>query len=394
MKAKILLVDDDANILAGYTRHLHNSFDIRSTTDPAKGLELLASTEKVAVVVSDMRMPGMNGVEFLSAVKSKFPDTTRIMLTGNADQKTAVDAVNEGSVFRFCTKPCPPEALEAAIQAGVDYHNLVTAEKTLLEQTLAGSVQVLVDVLSVVAPEAFKISRQLRGWARKLTPYLNMPNAWELDLAAMLSPIGEIVVPVEVTAKHRAGQQLTPVERDILNRVPSIGSKLISNIPRLHNVGQIIYFRDKGYDGSGFPSDWAVGKDIPLGARVLKVLNDLAKAARGATPDQAAFAVLDRHSKVYDPEILAIARSFFLGDMQGAGAALPYEILSVPIKDLRPGDRLAAHITTKDASRIMATGEELTQAQIENLVDLKKIKHLMEPVHVQRPNRGAGTPAL
>lgn len=386
MKAKVLLVDDEDNVLAGYMRHLRDTFDVLTTTDPIKGLELLDSRENFAVVVSDMRMPGMNGVEFLGAVKGKFPDTTRIMLTGNVDQKTAVDAVNEGSVFRICNKPCPPEELAAAIQAGVDYHNLVTAEKTLLEQTLSGSVRVLVDVLSVVAPDAFKISRQMRNWARSLKPYLNMPNAWELDLAAMLSPIGEIVVPAEVTAKHRAGRMLTPVERDILNRVPVIGSKLISNIPRLHNVGQIIYFQDKGYDGSGFPSDWIVGKDIPAGARVMKVLIDLAKAARGGTPDQKAFAELDRRSKVYDPEILAVVRAFFLGEMQSKGAGLPYELLSVAIKELRPGDRLAAHITTKDATRVMPMGEELTQAQIENLVDLKKIKHLMEPIHVQRPN--------
>ncbi|HEX9791195.1 MAG TPA: HD domain-containing phosphohydrolase [Kiloniellales bacterium] len=390
MKPKVLLVDDEENILTAFTRHLRQPFNILTATDAQKGLDILGREKDVAVVVSDMQMPGMNGIEFLAAVRTKFPDISRIMLTGNADQKTAVAAVNEGSVFRFCDKPCPPEALQAAIQAGVDYHALITAEKTLLEQTLSGSVRVLVDVLSVVAPEAFKISRQLRKWARALQPALNMRNAWELDLAAMLSPIGEIVVPAEVTVKYRSGHPLTPIEMDILNRVPVIGSKLIGNIPRLQNVSRIIYFQDKGFDGSGFPSDYVAGKDIPLGARVMKVLIDLAKAAKDGTPNQQTFAALNKHSKIYDPEVLAIIRDFFVGGQRDTGAPLPYEILSIAIADLRPGDRLSAHVTTQDARLILSSGEELSGAQIENLQDLCKIKRMVEPVHVQRPIAGAG----
>jgi hypothetical protein len=122
----------------------------------------------------------------------------------------------------------------------------------------------------------------------------------------------------------------------------------------------------------------------------MKVLIDLAKAAKDGTPNQQTFAALNKRSKIYDPEVLAIIRDFFVGGRRDTGAPLPYEILSIAIADLRPGDRLSAHVTTQDARLILSSGEELSGAQIENLQDLCKIKRMVEPVHVQRPIAGAG----
>ena len=385
MTGKILLVDDDDRILAGYSRHLRRSFDLWTASDAKQGFEILNREKGFAVVVSDMRMPGMDGIEFLGAVKSSFPNTTRIMLTGNANQQTAIDAVNEGNIFRFYTKPCPPETLEKAIRAGLEHYNLIIAEKTLLEQTLAGSVKVLVDVLSVIAPEAFGKTRRLRAWARELAQHLDMPNAWELDLAAMLSPIGQITVPAEVTAKVQAGKAPTKVEWEILNSVPAVGSKLIDNIPRLQGVSRIVYFQDKGFDGSGLPNDWVVGKDLPLGARILKVLIDLAKIAQAENPDRAAFDELEKRSNLYDPEILATVRSFFLGEKDQPVEKFEYDILELPMGRLLTGDHLAAHIRTVEGTLVLAMGEEITQTQIEKLRNLQKIKRLSEPVYVKRP---------
>jgi response regulator RpfG family c-di-GMP phosphodiesterase len=389
MTAKVLLVDDDDRILSGYSRHLCKSFEIWTASEAKKGLEILEKEEGFAVVVSDMRMPGMDGIEFLGAVTSGFPNTSRIMLTGNADQQTAIDAVNEGNIFRFYTKPCPPETLEKAIKAGLDHYNLIMAEKSLLEQTLAGSVKVLVDVLSVSAREAFCTTRLLRDWAREMARRLDMPNAWELDVAAMLSPIGQITVPAEVTAKAQAGKALTSVEWDMVNRVPEVGSKLIDNIPRLQAVSRIVYFQDKGFDGSGFPNDWVVGKDIPLGARILKVLIDLAKVAPGETPDRATFDELEKRSSLYDPEILAAAQSFFLGEEDQPVEEPAYEMQAVPVDRLLAGDCLVAHIRTEDGALILAKGEEISQARIEKLRNLCKIRQVKEPIYVQRPNAKA-----
>ena len=139
-RERILLVDDDPNVLAGYTRTLRRQLIVETAPGGDAGLAAIAERGPFAVVVSDMRMPGMDGVQFLSQVRRRAPQTVRMMLTGNADQQTAIEAVNEGHIFRFISKPCPPERLLKNLLAGCHQHRLVTAERELLEQTLQGSV--------------------------------------------------------------------------------------------------------------------------------------------------------------------------------------------------------------------------------------------------------------
>ncbi len=119
MTDKVLFVDDDMNILASFRRRLGRRFDIATVPGGEQGLEVLEKDGPVAVVISDQRMPGMDGIQFLTEVKKRAPDTVRIMLTGNTDLTTAIKAVNEGSIFRFFTKPCPPEEMASAIEAGL-----------------------------------------------------------------------------------------------------------------------------------------------------------------------------------------------------------------------------------------------------------------------------------
>src|SRR5438132_13303250 len=102
-----------------------------------------------------MRMPGMTGVELLIRVRQTTPDTVRMILTRNADLQTAIDAINNGPIFRFLTKPCAPELLARTVAAGIEQYRLVTAEKELLEQTLRGPVTVLTEVLELANPKAF-----------------------------------------------------------------------------------------------------------------------------------------------------------------------------------------------------------------------------------------------
>src|SRR5215210_4116080 len=135
MTSKILMVDDDENILAGYQRTLRKQFAIDTASSGAQGLARLSADGPYAVVVADMQMPNMNGIEFLKLAEAQVHDTVRIMLTGNADQKTSVDAVNEGHVFRFLNKPCKPETFTNTLEAGLKQHQLIIAERQLLEMT-------------------------------------------------------------------------------------------------------------------------------------------------------------------------------------------------------------------------------------------------------------------
>ncbi|MBU1171601.1 MAG: response regulator [Proteobacteria bacterium] len=122
MLEKILFVDDDANILAAYKRNLRKEFNIATVTSGEEGLALLHKDGPFAVVLSDLRMPGLDGFDFLSKVKDLSPDSICIMLTGHAELQASLRAVNEGYIFRFLTKPCKVNILSKAINSGLEQY--------------------------------------------------------------------------------------------------------------------------------------------------------------------------------------------------------------------------------------------------------------------------------
>ncbi|GAB6094996.1 hypothetical protein JCM14469_12480 [Desulfatiferula olefinivorans] len=122
MHEKILFVDDDANILAAYKRNLRKLFDILTAASGEEGLSLLQSDGPFGVVLSDLRMPGMDGFEFLARVKERSPDSLCIMLTGHAELQSSLRAVNEGYIFRFLTKPCKMDTLSTAVSSGLSQY--------------------------------------------------------------------------------------------------------------------------------------------------------------------------------------------------------------------------------------------------------------------------------
>jgi response regulator RpfG family c-di-GMP phosphodiesterase len=273
--------------------------------------------------------------------------------------------------------------MASAIEAGLRQYNLVRAERDLLEHTLAGSVKVLIDVLSLVNPHAFQKTRLLRKWVRQVAERLELANVWELDIAAMLSPIGLITIAPEIYGKIRDGAKLGKVDREIYERAPEIARNLISNIPRMKNLSEMIYYQNKGFDGSGFPDDWTAGKDIPLGGRLLKVLIDV--AALSDNPDQAAFAELNKQAQLYDPEILQVVRDCLVDEKAPKAAAPAQQVVEISAGNLRAGARLVANIETEDGALILAAGNEVSQAQIERLWNLRKHCKLKEPLQVIQP---------
>lgn len=131
MTGKVLIVDDEANVRMAMGRQLRKDFNIIAAAGGGEALKLLETNGPFALIVSDMRMPGMNGIQLLGEFAKHAPDTVRIMLTGCTDRQTAIDAVNEGSIFRFLTKPCPPETLVAAIRAGLGQYRRSREHKVL-----------------------------------------------------------------------------------------------------------------------------------------------------------------------------------------------------------------------------------------------------------------------
>ncbi len=380
---RVLFVDDDANILSSFKRRLGRRFDMTTVLGGAEGLSEIERNGPVAVVVSDQRMPKMDGVEFLRRVKNASPDTVRIMLTGNTDVDTAIDAVNEGSVFRFYTKPCTPEDLAEGIDAGLRQFNLANAEKELLERTLAGSVKVLVDVLSLVDHEAFQLAQRTRPWMGKVAKHLGLEQVWELDVAAMLAPIGLITVPEDVRQKLHRGEALSPAEQEICDRAPEAGRNLLRNIPRMQHISEIIYYQNKSFDGSGFPDGWMAGEDIPVGARILHLLTDLHNASDPPTPD--ALARVAQNSSKYDPQVIDAVRHT-MSDMP-AEDRTNNGVLKVSVDGLTAGTKLVSNVETEDGVRVLVAGAEITQAQLEHLQNMHQLRPLKEPIYVLQPRR-------
>ena len=222
MNERVLCVDDDPNVLQAYQRTLRKRFPIDIALGGEEALEIVGCDSSYAVIVSDMRMPAMNGVELLKQVKQIAPNMVRMMLTGNSDQQTALDAVNDGHVFRFMTKPCPPNVFAKALQAGIEQHHLIVAEQELLSKTLSGSVQVLTDVLTLVNPTAFGRAGRVQRLARDICRVLKYDNAWLVNLAAMLSQIGCVAVPENILEKISRAEELTRPEREVYHSHPEV----------------------------------------------------------------------------------------------------------------------------------------------------------------------------
>ncbi len=261
-KSRVLFVDDEPNVLNAIRRSLRE-FDVHTAESGAAALRLIAESEPFSVIVSDCRMPEMDGIELLKRVATVCPASIRVMLTGNVDQETAVKAVNEGDVFKFLNKPCDPEALKRVLATAVRQHELVTAEKELLEKTLKGTIKVLADLLGIVKPEAFGRTGRLRRMVRDVSARIDGAQNWELDAAVLLSQLGCVNIAEDTLEKFHRGEDLDANERAALAGHPLLGADLIEQIPRLQRVAKIVLYQNKAFDGSGFPIDDIKGEQLP-----------------------------------------------------------------------------------------------------------------------------------
>lgn len=384
MTTKILCVDDDANILAAYARSLRRQYNLDTALGPETGLKRLAENGPYALVISDMNMPGMDGIQFLARARQIAPDTVRMMLTGNADLKTAMDALHQGSVFRFMVKPTPPEVLAQALDAGLAQFRLVSGERELLEKTLSGSIRVLVEILGTIDPEGFERSQGLRRDMRTLAQALGEGDVWHLELTALLSQIGLVTIPASVVRKLRLGAGLIEAERAMLARIPEVGHNLLVNIPRLEPVARAIRYAGKNFDGSGAPADAVRGEDLPLGARLLRVLSDLADLEAGGLTKSGALSVMQRHPDRYDPRVLNAAGTAFIPRDGADVPCVRKPSVALAVGDLRVGQTLSEDVHTSDGKLLVSRGSGLTEPLLERLRNFVDLNEVQEPLCVER----------
>lgn len=379
MKHGVLLVDDEPNLLQGLTRMLHGLHRLQTAPGGAEGLRLLEAGTDFAVIISDMRMPGMNGIEFLRAAKQVAPMAVRVMLTGNADQDTAIQAINDGCVFRFVTKPCSKAGLLQAIDAAIDQHLLLTAEKELLEETLAGSVQALTEILAMLDARMFGKCTTLRDLVRRCAPLVPKDERWEVETAAMLAPLGSVAIPPIVMMRSRKGAELTVAERAMLERIPEVGFQLLSNIPRLERVANMVRHQRQ-----------PAGTGIPLGSRLLRILHDALEAA--AEHESVGHALASLHGRPdYDLGLLDEVRRL-LGECEAAPVSETGDLTeALPLRGLQAGQVTAQAIRTTEGTVLVGSGQTVTPTLLERLRNFAATIGVIEPIVVQRPRATSGT---
>jgi ActR/RegA family two-component response regulator len=372
MSNAILLVDDDANVLAAHRRTLRQ-FNIQTAASGPEALNLL-SGQTFAVVVADMHMSGMNGIQLLVKVREVSPDTVRVMLTGDGATRTAVDAVNEGHIFRFLTKPCPTPAVVKAITAALEQYRLVTAERELLEQTLSGTVRVLTEVLGLVNPVAFNTTLRIRKHVRCMAERLRLRDAWQYEVAAMLSQIGCIALPPEMLEVVRAGGKLSETDEQRFALHASVAHDLLASIPRLEGIARMVARQHQ-------PSHvrWALQAvadldTVEVGSALLHVAVEFERLLSAGLAETEAVERLRLGASDFDPVLIAILEATSLG------ADLP--TTNVPVSELKLGMVLAESICTHTGMRLVTRGAEVTQPMLVRLANFGRIGAIPDTVAV------------
>lgn len=352
MAEKVLFVDDEPVLLQGYQRLLRKEFEVTTAVGGAAALTMVQHLGPFAVVLSDMRMPGMDGIEFLLKVKVLAPDTVRMMLTGASDLQTAIHAVNEGNIFRFLSKPSNKETLIKALQEGLAQHRLICAEKELLEQTLRGTVYVLTEVLSVVSPAAFSRAMRIRRLVQHVAARLALVGPWKFEVAAMLSQLGCVTIDPDTIETVYAGGELSPQEEAQYVTHPQVAQDLLKSIPRLDPVARMIAHQ---YDD--FPpnptTDAPESDDVRLGARIIRAALTFDSLLRKGHSRVEAAHYLTKACPGLDKKIIE-AMVELETEIVGSGAR-PRQIT-----ELAHGMILEQDVRTEKGLLVAARGQEIT----------------------------------
>lgn len=370
-KPRVLCVDDDPMVLEGLVDTIGRRYDVTTADSGIKAISELRLHGPFEVVISDMRMPLMDGAKFLTSAKGIAPDTTRIVLSGYAEVDAAIAAVNSGSIFRFLVKPCNPADLIAAIDAAARQYRLINSERVLLEQTLAGTVTALMQVLSFTSPVSFGATERIRKGTLGLLRELGIEPDWQVELACKLCMIGNVSLGDELAEKLYTGARIDLKEKALVGNVHRVTDGLLSGIPRLETVRQYLMA------ALGSPRGLA---DQPIEARALRLVIAFDRfVARGMEPTHALDAL--RNEKEHGEDVLeGIAKSL------GAGV---HGLIVVPvaIHGLEVGQLFAQDVKSTSGHLLVAHLQEATESLIERLkkmaeletIEYKTIQMLVQP---------------
>ncbi len=375
MAEKILCVDDELNILLSLQRQLRKRFQLESALGPEKALARMERDGPYAVVVSDLQMPGMNGLELLAKVRELAPETVRIMLTGQADLGTAIAAVNQGNIFRFLTKPCSAEELAATLDAALEQHRLLTAERNLLENTLRASVKVLTDVLSLVHPAAFSRASRIHRYVRHMASVMKLRDAWQFEVAALLSQVGCITLAPGALDRIYTGDELSDEEKRMFAAHPAAGGELLAHIPRLEAVASMIANQNLPFGQAPATTARVPLETVAMGAHLLRAALDFDRLITRNRSHEESMAQMRQRAQDYDPKCLDALAAYVAPE-----GGMAVRILKSA--ELLPGMVVDQDVRSKTGLLLLAKGQEVTLSVLGRLRAFSAKVGIAEPVRV------------
>ena len=304
----LLLVDDEENVLHSLKRLLHQEgYNILTASNGIEGLKKL-DAEPVSLVISDQRMPQMSGADFLRQVKEKSPETIRILLTGYADIKAAIGAINQGEVYRFITKPWDEGEIKEVIRQALDKYTSTLKLVETLKSASLDTIRALSEAVELKDPYTRGHCDRVAQYALGIAKRLNLPEEETkyLKYASYLHDCGKIGIEAEVLNKHG---KLTSKEWNQIKRHTEMGENVVKQVRFLGKVAPLIRSHHEHYDGSGYP-DGLAGDEIPLGARIIAVADayDAMTSDRpyrkALSPEEAVAILSKEKGKQFDPLVV------------------------------------------------------------------------------------------
>ena len=431
--ATLLFVDDEPSILSALRRlfRLHG-YRILVAESGGAGLAMLAQ-DSVDLIISDMRMPEMDGATFLKQVRQQWPNTVRILLTGYADVTSTVAAINEGEIYRYISKPWDDDEIVKTVKEALERQKLESENRRLtaltqsqnealkalnasLEQKVAERTAELRKALSFVeqahgdlkksfvtsvqvfsslvelrsGPVGSRLAghgRRVADMARNLAQRMGMADAevQNIMLAGLLHDIGKLGLPDELLGKPF--NMLSPDQRALVMKHPLIGQNILMAIEKFKDAAIIVRHHHECFDGSGYP-DRLAGMAIPQGSRILSVVNEYDSLQIGTLvqrplrPEEALSFLIDNRGKRYDPVAVDALVRLISETQKSAPVELPLRTMH-----LKPGMVVSRELTHRDGYLLLAKGGVLTADIISQLIKLEQAEQQNLTLYIRQEEK-------
>jgi response regulator RpfG family c-di-GMP phosphodiesterase len=417
----VLFVDDEANILSALRRLFRpRGYVIHIAESGAAALAILEK-EPVDLVVSDMRMPEMNGAQLLEQVRNRWPETVRILLTGYSEMNATVDAINKGGIYRYIAKPWEENDLAMTVRNALEGKRLVQEKKRLealtlkqneelvqlnasleekvaqrtaelqktmdrLKKSFIASIHVFSNLMELRDGATAGHSRRVADTARRIALKMGLTEveAQEVMVAGLLHDIGKLALPDNLFKKPFA--ILSGGERTEVCKHPINGQAALMALDHLKGAAKLIRSHRERFDGQGFP-DGLAGAQIPLGARILAVASDYDALQCGTLLNKklgaadALKTIGEGSGKQYDPTVVET----FLAQFGMLGELTPQEKPrfeeTIPASALQPGMVLAHDLMTRAGILLISKEYIMDEQLIKQIRDYEREEG--SPLHVR-----------